>query len=70
MSEKNISGGVRYLRGLIDRFEGKVVYALAGYNAGPEHVERYNGIPPFEETQNYVRRVIQYYQLLKNGKSN
>jgi soluble lytic murein transglycosylase len=67
---ENISGGVRYLRGLIDRFEGKVVYALAGYNAGPEHVERYNGIPPFEETQTYVRRVIQYYQLLKNGKPN
>lgn len=67
---ENISGGVRYLRGLIDRFEGKVVYALAGYNAGPEHVERYNGIPPFEETQMYVRRVIQYYQLLKNGKPN
>ncbi len=66
----NISGGVKYLRGLIDRFEGKVAFALAGYNAGPEHVERYNGIPPFQETQNYVRRVIQYYQLLKNGQPN
>jgi len=64
--EENIKGGTRYLRYLLDRFDGKWSHAIAGYNAGPERVERHQGIPPIQETQNYVRKVIQYYKILKD----
>lgn len=63
--EENIKGGTRYLRYLLDRFDGKWSFAIAGYNAGPERVERHQGIPPIKETQNYVKKVIQYYKILK-----
>ena len=55
--EENINGGAKYLRLLLNRF-GDVEHALAAYNAGPSTVERYGGIPPYTETQNYVRRVL------------
>lgn len=63
--EQNISGGVRYLRGMLDKFGGNTQLALAAYNSGPGNVEKYGGIPPFKETKNYVNRVQQYYQQMK-----
>jgi soluble lytic murein transglycosylase len=60
--QQNIRGGVRYLKQLLARFDGDLCLALAAYNAGPEQVDKYNGIPPFEETQNFVDRVLRYYQ--------
>ncbi|HUR85226.1 MAG TPA: lytic transglycosylase domain-containing protein [Solirubrobacteraceae bacterium] len=55
-----IEGGAKYLRQQLDRFGGDASKALAAYNAGPGAVERFGGIPPYEETQNYVRRVLGY----------
>ena len=55
-----IAGGAKYLRQQLDRFGGDVRKALAAYNAGPGAVQRYGGIPPYTETQNYVRRVLEY----------
>jgi soluble lytic murein transglycosylase len=56
----NIEGGVRHLRLLLDRFRGNLTLTLAAYNAGAEAVDRYNGVPPYEETQTYVQRVLQF----------
>ena len=56
-TEQNLSGGTSYLRQLIDRFGG-LDLALAAYNAGPEAVAKYSGIPPYSETREYVRRVL------------
>jgi soluble lytic murein transglycosylase len=60
-AEQNVEGGTRYLRTLRERF-GNWTMALAAYNAGPEAVSRFNGIPPYGETQHYVRRVLTYYR--------
>lgn len=59
-AEQNIEGGAKYLRGMLDRFGGSKDLALAAYNAGPNAVKKYGGIPPYQETQNYVRRVLSY----------
>jgi soluble lytic murein transglycosylase-like protein len=59
--EGNIEAGTKYLRWLLKRFDGNVSLALAGYNAGEGSVDKYNGIPPFNETQNYVRIITSRY---------
>jgi len=57
---QNIEGGAKYLKQQLDRFGGDVANALAAYNAGPGAVQKYNGVPPYAETQNYVRNVTAY----------
>ena len=54
---QNIQGGVEYLAWLLKRFDGNLTFAAAGYNAGEGNVDKYNGVPPFSETQRYVQRV-------------
>ncbi|UCF94376.1 MAG: lytic transglycosylase domain-containing protein [Desulfobacterales bacterium] len=63
---QNIMAGARYFKQLYDRFNGKLALTLAAYNAGPDAVERYQDIPPFQETENYVKKVLEYYQKFKN----
>lgn len=59
--EQNVWGGTRYIKGLLDRFGGNVRLAVAAYNAGPGAVEKYAGVPPYAETQNYVQNVLSSY---------
>jgi hypothetical protein len=63
---ENIAGGVHYIRRQLDNFNNNVAHALAAYNAGPGAVQEYGGVPPFEETQNYVRMIMADY--LGNGR--
>ena len=59
---ENIVGGVRYIREMLETFDGDVPLAVAAYNAGPAAVKRYGGIPPYAETQSYVGRVMDLFQ--------
>lgn len=58
---QNIKGGLAYLRWLLAYYRGNVALAVAGYNAGEGAVDRYRGIPPFKETQNYVKRILEFF---------
>jgi len=64
---QNINGGAQYLKDQLVTFNNDVSLALAAYNAGPNNVKKYNGIPPFQETQDYVQRVLQNYTQYANG---
>jgi soluble lytic murein transglycosylase-like protein len=59
---QNVMGGTKYIKGLLDKFNGNVKLAVAAYNAGPGAVEKYGGVPPYAETQNYVQNVLASYQ--------
>src|SRR6266568_1369865 len=63
---ENIRGGVRYLKFLLDTFKGDVSLALAAYNAGLSKVAKYGGVPPYEETRNYVAKVLNYRSSYRN----
>ncbi len=58
----NIDGGVRYLKQLLHTFQGDVTKAVAAYNSGPQAVKNYGGVPPYSETQEYVKRVLAIYR--------
>ena len=58
----NIMGGAKVIADYIQQYSGDLSMALAAYNAGPGNVEKYNGVPPFDETKNYVKKVLDYYQ--------
>lgn len=61
----NLSGGIKYLRWLFERFDGNLRYVLAGYNAGEGAVDQYGGIPPYKETQDYVKKVLKMAELYR-----
>ena len=66
-AEQNIEGGTKYLKGLMDRFGNDKSLALAAYNAGPNAVKKYGGIPPYAETKNYVKSVLSKYDTYKGA---
>ena len=64
---QNIEGGVRYIKELLGTFGGNLVHAVAAYNAGPDAVKKYGGVPPYEETRLYVKKVMNYYRQYQSG---
>lgn len=67
--DHNIQGGVKYIKRLLDRFDGDVRLALAAYNAGSQNVRKYRGIPPYPETKNYVKKVSNLHSSYKKVES-
>ncbi|OGP33854.1 MAG: hypothetical protein A2X88_01920 [Deltaproteobacteria bacterium GWC2_65_14] len=59
---ENIEGGVKYIKELMGTFRGNLVHTVAAYNAGPEAVRKYGGVPPYKETRQYVKRVLDFYR--------
>lgn len=58
---QNVEGGVKYLKNLLGKYNGNIILALAAYNAGPGAVDKYDGVPPYAETQNYVKSILANY---------